>query len=567
MTRRHARIGWAVAAAASTLVALAVSAAAHSALLRSDPADGARLEQAPGEVVLVFSEEPDPELSRVAVFDASGQQIDHERPAADDDDAAMLRVPLPPLDDGVYTVSWQALSSVDGHVTTGAFAFAVGEVSESEIAAPMGGDMDQRGGVGPLGVAGRWILYAGLALLFGWSISTLVVFAGRSPSPPWVLLACWLLAVGGLALITVAEANSIDASVGQLLGASAGARLVRTAAVLAALAVAVGVAIARPGRATAAGAAVLTAATMFSHVSAGHAGAPGSTQWLNLASQWLHFVFIGAWIGGLVWLLAGTRRRPDDDRVAAVRRFSTLATVAVAVVIVTGTIRALDAIGLDRLEALVNTNYGRLFLIKLGVIVPLVSLGAINKFWNVPAILRGQQHHRRLRSTVRGEVLFAAGVLAVTGFLASSPPPDDHLTADDEHADAAMPEGGITVAGNDFATTVNVELGIDPGEVGENTFTVRIADYDTDDPVDPVRVALRFTIPDRADFGPALLELEPTDEPGAWQGSGTAIAQPARWRVTVIITFADDGLEIPLDVDVGTGMEMDEPTPTDHGGT
>jgi hypothetical protein len=35
----------------------------------------------------------------------------------------------------------------------------------------------------------------------------------------------------------------------------------------------------------------------------------------------------------------------------------------------------------------------------------------------------------------------------------------------------------------------------------------------------------------------------------------------------VIITFADDGLEIPLDVDAGIGMKIDEPTPTDHGGT
>lgn len=563
MTRSYTRVGWAVAIAASALVALAASAAAHSALLRSEPADGARLEESPAEVVLVFSEAPDPELSRVTVFDASGQQVDHEPPAADANDATTLRVALPALDDGVYSVSWQALSSVDGHVTTGAFAFAVGQASDDEIAAPMTGEMDE-GGVGPLGVAGRWVLYAGLALLFGWSMSTLVVFAGRSPGPPVVLLGCWLLAAGGLALITIAEAASIDASVGQLLNASAGARLVRTSAVLAALGLATGLAVVRAGRATAGGVAVLAAAAMFSHVAAGHAGAPGNTQWLNLTSQWLHFVFIGAWIGGLLWLLAGTRSRPEDERVTPVRRFSALATIAVTMVVVTGTWRALDAIGLDRLEALVNTNYGRLFLIKLGVIVPLVTLGAINKFWNVPAIVRGGQHHRRLRHTVRGEVLFAAGVLAATGFLASSPPPDEHMMQQEEESGEAMPEG-LTVEGSDFATTVNVELGIDPGEVGENRFTVRIADYDTGEPVDAVRVALRFTIPDRQELGPALLELEPT-EPGTWEGSGTAIAQPARWRVTVIITFAADGVEIPLEVDVGTEMqETATPTPTQHG--
>ena len=558
MTRLHARIGWAVVVAASALLALAVSATAHSALLRTEPADGARLEESPAEVVLVFSEAPDPELSRVTVFDASGQQVDHQPPAADANDATTLRVALPALDDGVYSVSWQALSSVDGHVTAGAFAFAVGQVSDDEISAPMPGEMDEGGGVGSLGVAGRWILYAGLALLFGWSMSTLVVFAGRSPARPVVLLGCWLLAAGGLALITIAEAASIDASVGQLLSASAGARLVRTSAVLAALGLATCLAVVRAGRATAGGVAVLAAAAMFSHVAAGHAGAPGNTQWLNLAAQWLHFVFIGAWIGGLLWLLAGTRSRPEDQRVIPVRRFSTLATIAVTVVVVTGTWRAIDAIGLDRLEALVDTNYGRLFLIKLGVIVPLVTLGAINKFWNVPAIVRGGQHHRRLRHTVRGEVLFAAGVIAATGFLASSPPPDEHMMQQQEES---MSEG-VMVKGSDFATTVKVALGIDPGAVGKNRFTVRIVDYDTGEPLDAIRVALRFTIPDRQELGPALLELEPT-EPGTWEESGTAIAQPARWRVTVIITFAADGLEIPLEVDVG--MEAGQATPTPHG--
>ncbi len=469
---------------------------------------------------------------------------------------------MPSLDDGVYSVSWQALSSVDGHVTTGAFSFTVGDASGGGAAAQPPTGVEEQGGAGPLGVVGRWILYAGLALLLGWATSTLVVFAGRSPGAPLVLIPCWLLAAGGLVLITIAEAASVDASVAQLLDASAGTRLLRTAAVLAVLGVAALIAIARPGRATAAAVGALAAATMFSHVAAGHAGAPGSTMWPNLASQWLHFVFIGAWIGGLVWLLAGTRSRPEDERAAPVRRFSMLATVSVAVVVVTGTWRALDAIGFDQLEALVSTGYGRLLLIKLGVIVPLVALGSVNKFWNVPAIVRGEGRHRRLRQTVRGEVLLAAGVLTVTGFLASSPPPDIHAMADGEHADAAAAENGLTVEGSDFGTTVRVQLNVDPGQVGDNRFTVRIADYDTGEPVDAVRVALRFSIPDRPEFGPSLLELEPT-VPGTWQGSGTAIAQPAVWRVTLIVTFAADGLEIPLEVDMSTGVH-ETPAPTEH---
>jgi putative copper export protein len=100
-------------------------------------------------------------------------------------------------------------------------------------------------------------------------------------------------------------------------------------------------------------------------------------------------------IGGPLWLLAGTRGSPEDERVAAARRFSALATVSVAVVVVTGTWRALDAIGLDQLEALVNTDYGRLFLIKLGGRVRLTSEEAASaararvQMWgDVPECLR-----------------------------------------------------------------------------------------------------------------------------------------------------------------------------------
>ena len=37
-----------------------------------------------------------------------------------------LRVPLPGLPNGVYTVTWRTVSKTDGHVTGGAFAFGVG---------------------------------------------------------------------------------------------------------------------------------------------------------------------------------------------------------------------------------------------------------------------------------------------------------------------------------------------------------------------------------------------------------------------------------------------------------
>ena len=552
MSSWRTRLGW-VALVAVIALAAPAAAAAHSALLRSDPADGARLDEAPAEVVLEFSEPPDPDLSQVSVFDASGDPVDVGELTLNTDDASIVRLGLPPLDDGVYTVSWQALSAVDGHVTSGAFSFIVGDVPEHEVAsAPV--ELDARDGLELTGVIGRWLVYGGLALMLGWAMSTLVVFRARSPGRPWALVGCWLLAALGLVLIAVSEATSIDASIGQLLTSSAGERLLRTAVLLAALGISVALAVFRRRPITAGLVAVLTALTMYAHVSAGHAGAPGPDEWLNISSQWIHLVAIGAWVGGLAWLLAGTRSHqstegPSSEDASAIGRFSMLATVCISVVVITGVVRAVDEVG--TIDALYSTDYGQALLVKLGLVAALAALGALNRFWNVPAIARGGSRVRRLRRTVRGEVVFAAAILGVVGVLSSQPPPADMAAHGASHERAEQSaEDGIEVTASDFATTVRVTLRVEPGMVGENRFAVRIADYDTEETVEAVRVALRFAMPDRPDLGPTLLELRPNDE-GLWVAKSTTVAQPGRWQATAIIAFRSDGVEIPLEFEVG----------------
>jgi copper transport protein len=548
---RLTRVGFGLVVAAVALVAPAATTAAHSALIRSDPTDGQILDTAPAEVVLEFSEAPDPGLSKVAVYDRDGEQIDHGELEIEPSDARIVMVMLPDLDEGVFTVSWQALSSVDGHVTTGAFSFGIGlDPAEEEMAAPtqqLGEDPNE--GRVPA-VAGRWMLYVALALVFAWALLGLVIFRGQALGPSWVPAVCWVVAAAGLAWMTAAEAASVGASISELLSSSAGERLVRTGVVLVVLGLMIGLAL-RWRRIVALLATTgVASVAMYTHVAAGHAGAPGDFTWANLGLQWLHFSAIGAWIGGLVWLLMGSRGPdPEQRQPSLVGRFSTLATVCLAVVVVTGTIRAIVEIRV--LDELWNSDYGRTFLIKLAIIVPLVALGATNRFWNVPALLRGEGHRRRLRHTVRGEVTFAAVVLAVTGILATTAPPDEHAEGEEAGMGGhATEEGGIVVTEGDFATTVNVTLEITPGTIGENVFTVSLADYDTGEPVEAMRVALRFTIPDQPEFGPSMLELMPGDEHGTWMATGTNVAQPARWEATAIITYSDDGVEVPLEFEV-----------------
>lgn len=74
---------------------------------------------------------------------------------------------------------------------------------------------------------------------------------------------------------------------------------------------------------------------ILGHVASGHAAA-GRNSGLMIGLQWAHFAAVGLWIGGLLALLVGLRSRSGQSAADAVRRFSTGAGIALAVVAITG---------------------------------------------------------------------------------------------------------------------------------------------------------------------------------------------------------------------------------------
>ena len=99
----------------------AVSALAHSALVRASPAAGSRVPKSPPRVELWFTEEIEPAFSSVAVFDAGGHEVDN-RDAAVGTDKKMLAVSIPPLSPGRYKVARRVVA-VDTHKAEGSFPF------------------------------------------------------------------------------------------------------------------------------------------------------------------------------------------------------------------------------------------------------------------------------------------------------------------------------------------------------------------------------------------------------------------------------------------------------------
>ena len=97
---------------------------AHAFLKHADPGVGSTIQTSPGEVRIRFTENIEPAVSSIHVFDASGKEVDKRDLHLDRSDHALLHVSLPLLGAGTYKVVWRVVS-VDTHVTNGNFTFRI----------------------------------------------------------------------------------------------------------------------------------------------------------------------------------------------------------------------------------------------------------------------------------------------------------------------------------------------------------------------------------------------------------------------------------------------------------
>lgn len=510
------------------------AAGAHALLQRSEPAGGATLQRAPAEVLMTFTETPEPSLSVVHVLDSAGRQVDRSGAQPVPGQPQQLRVPLGPIPNGVYTVTWRTVSRVDGHVTGGAFAFGVG-VSPGVAPPPSTASPYPS----PAAVVSRWALYLGLSGLVGvaW------VWAAAFESPPaagrfypWLV---WAAALAGVIGLGAAQAADAGVSVSRLLPTPLGAALWRRFLPIAGagVALAAGGPMRAGGRRLALGAAgVLAAGAMLADVLAGHAAAsPGALRWPNIADQWVHFAGVGVWLGGLAALLVALGTIPSDAKAAAARRFSAAAGIALGATALTGVLRAVDEVG--HWNALLTTDFGRLVVVKAVLLLVLAALGAFNRYRSIPAVLTSL---RSLRRAGGAELGVAAAILGITGILTGLAPP--RLLEQ-----AAQTASAIAVDGSDFATSVRVHLDVTPGFPGENRFLARITDYDTGRPVTDARVTLRFDQPERPAIGSSTLALTPAAG-GVYQGQGANMSLNGKWSIVVLVERGLQSSEVPLTV-------------------
>jgi copper transport protein len=524
---------------------MCVPAHAHSLLRSTQPADGAQLTNPPSKIVLNFTEIPDPEVSSVQLLNSSGATVPTGKPTIVSGTPSALQVAVGHIGPGVYTVSWRGVSKVDGHVTAGSFSFGVGRAPPATSSSRGTTGASTTPNPTPASILGRWALYWGLALMLAAGVISRFVFRRDDPRVERGLAVAWIVALGGIAMMMLSARSTIGVGFAQFLKSRTGQNL--TEQLVAVALCGVGVLLVILGRQSIGylltGAASLVA--MWFHAVGSHAEL--HMTWFNVPVQFVHMVSVSIWVGGLLWLFVALRGQ-IRELVAEVHRFSTLAGIALAIVAITGTMRALDESGgIARWRDAVSSSFGITLLIKIALFVLLVVLAARNRYVYVPALAKDDRGSKHLVRTVGAEVLLAAAILGATGVLSQLPPPVDIA---DAASPLANPSNAVAV-GHDFATSVRVKLTVTPGTPGRNTFQAELSDFDSGKPVAARGVTLGVALPSRADVGASSLKLTQKSD-GVWTGTGTNLSLAGRWAITVTIQKTATALEVPLTLQTRT---------------
>lgn len=533
--------------------AWAVSPArAHAVFARSNPAPNAILTQSPVQVEIYYTETLQPGLSLISVYDSNGQTVDLGDARIDASDATRMTVSLRALADGVYTVSWKALSTVDGHLTTGSFPFAVGNVSSADLAAvPPTNNFSLPFGT----LIAKWLLLAALALLTSLAVFDAFIWSSalkgneselppevRKP-PTWAKLyqIGWIAVLFGLVVGLLSEAGQTTGNELALPWAAetnfvlTGSRLgliwlIRLALVL------IGIWLTQTRFASwkrwagfAVGLALLFTISLTSHA------ATEPRPVLPILGDWLHQVGMSIWFGSLAYLLTGLRelqRVPDILRTRLtslfMARFSTVALVSVGVVGVSGMYTAFLRVG--SLNALDTTLYGHVLFFKQGFVAALLLLAATNLFFISPRLKRDRLNGAsniplvmRFEKIVLVETILACMLLASVSLLTYLPP-----------AKVVLPSSDLTGTAN--VDDLQIDLSISPGKVGQNTFTLHLVS--NGQPLQSAKeVMLRFT-PAQGNIPPSEVQLIGQGD-GNFATKGSYLSLSGNWQVQAIVRRAD----------------------------
>ena len=564
---------------------------AHAIPVTAEPALNGSVSTAPAQLIIQFNEPVVPNFSNVTVLSQSGQPVDIGALQVLDDDGARLGVTLPPLSNGTYLVSWNVLSAVDGHNTSGTYPFGIG-VSTAELGSATTTTSTQSPTIFTAGA--RWLNLTGLSLLLGLFVFRLLIWNpvfrqtvltsdnnGADGDPEDVAeeesltdvddfhaerildlssarrgIQIGMIGIGLMvlaALLTfIDQADKFELLTPSNFGIWASTRfglmwamrLVVTLALTWVIFDLRAIYQKDNGNSTGIGlvwgiglALSLAAALTVALVS--HSAAIVSDEMaLAVLVDLLHILGAGIWAGGLVQLgltLWIGRPMPDDARLwinwSLILNFSALAAAAVGVLSITG--GYLGWLHVGSWTVLFGTAYGVMLLAKVGLALPAFAIAAINLLFIKPKLDAAFDEPESTTSHVtqqRFGRLVAIEALFALFVLVGAGILSDLQRAKEAPLLSDSPGQLVLARG---AEDLNVTFAFEPALVGQNEFDIHLEDESGQPVNDASEVALRFTYLGQS-MGTSNAIAEATGD-GHYQVSGGFLSLVGPWQVEVAI--------------------------------
>lgn len=398
-----------VVLAAAAWLATGGAASAHNSIVASDPVDGAVLDAAPSTWTVTFDKDVPLDSASGVLQGPDGARTPLRSPRHGSTTRDVV-FDLPPAMSGAYTARWR-LVGTDGHVISGRVSFTVDAapvagtaptttaptvagnppegsasmIPSDSVAAPNAAtapavepsDDDGTGGVpSPIRWIVRLLTLAALAFAFGLVATDFAIAHGairivrRSRWGPSAIASLAIAPVLELATFaadaTLGGGMTLGGAIGTVPGTMLLLRIAAGATAAACLAFATFSPTGTAGYSTSL-AALLVVAVTVSWV--GHPRSEGSP-WLGVPLDVAHTVAMGAWLGGLAVVFGAVAwHLSDPDLQRALRRFGSVATWSVAVLVATGAAQALRLHG-----GFPVGRHGAILLAKLVVVTGMLVL-------------------------------------------------------------------------------------------------------------------------------------------------------------------------------------------------
>jgi copper transport protein len=419
------------ALAAAVLVALTLpaSALAHANLLERTPTYAAKLEKPPRAVSLRFDQGVDVFAKGIDVRSSTGRVVT-AGPAHSIEEGRVATVSLRRLPKGAYTVRWNVTSN-EGHVLSGVYTFGV------RVVPPPPTEAYGAGGITTSEYLVKWGYFVGLALLVGGLAFRLLVL-GKRATPRLERRFYWVVGIGVVASVELGilgfllrARDAFQLPLGRLVYGDLSPLAQGTRFGTAFIAMTLGFALVagilfmawlveRPiflWPAFVIGLVLCSGLSLSGHSSV----EPGST-WRSELADWVHLSAACIWVGGLVQLAVVVWPAAPELRRVVFLRFSQLAAGLVGVMVLAGAYLAY--VRLPQASDLWNEHYGRVLLLKSGLVTLALSWGALHHFVVRPALLRGRgTGSNAVSRSLLGESAVAIAVLLVAAVLVDSNPP------------------------------------------------------------------------------------------------------------------------------------------------